>query len=225
MAFLIDVEVHRGALEIAVAFDVGPGVTALFGPSGAGKTSILNMIAGILRPARGRIVADGVVMFDSTAHVDLPTQRRGVGYVFQDDRLFPHLSVRGNLTYGYRLVPPDRRYVHPTEVVPLLGLTNLMDRRPATLSGGEQQRVAIGRALLTSPRVLLLDEPLSSLDANRKAEIMPYLERLAGQLRVPMIYVTHDFREVERLARRIVHLAAGRVVRIEETAAASTSHR
>ena len=137
-----------------------------------------------------------------------------MGYVFQDGRLFPHLSVRSNLTYGYRIVPLDRRYVHATEVVELLGLSGLLDRRPANLSGGERQRVAIGRALLTSPRILLLDEPLSSLDAGRKAEIMPYLERLAGHLRVPMIYVSHEPAEIARLANRVVHVADGRVVRV-----------
>jgi molybdate transport system ATP-binding protein len=172
----------------------------------------------VLRPQRGRIVADGTVLFDSATKTDVPVHQRGVGYVFQEARLFPHYSVRGNLTYGYERVDPARRYVALDDVVALLGLTSLLDRRPDTLSGGEMQRVAIGRALLTSPRVLLLDEPLSSLDVARKAEIMPYLERLAGQLRVPMIYVSHDPAEIAHLAHRVVHMVDGKVTAITESA-------
>jgi molybdate transport system ATP-binding protein len=154
------------------------------------------------------------VLYDSAARLSLPAHARRVGYVFQDGRLFPHLSVRGNLTYGYKLVSAESRYAHPPEVIALLGLGSLLDRAPETLSGGEQQRVSIGRALLTSPRILLLDEPLSSLDAGRKAEIMPYLERLRDTVRVPMIYVSHERAEIARLATHVVHMAAGRVTGI-----------
>jgi molybdate transport system ATP-binding protein len=216
MTLDVDVALRRGDFEVAVAFTAAVGVTALFGPSGAGKTSVLNLIAGVLAPDRGRVVAEGAVLVDTAAGVALPPHRRRVGYVFQDGRLFPHLSVRHNLTYGYALQAASARYVDPPEVIALLGLERLLDRAPQTLSGGEQQRVAIGRALLTSPRLLLLDEPLSSLDAARKAEIMPYLERLRDAVRVPMIYVSHERAEIARLAARVVHMDAGRVACITE---------
>ncbi len=219
MSLAVDIALRRGTFAIAVQFVAETGVTALFGPSGAGKSSVLNMIAGVLAPDRGRIVADSTVLFDSEARVALPPPARRIGYVFQDGRLFPHLSVRRNLTYGYRLVETANRYVHPPEVIALLGLESLLDRAPETLSGGEQQRVAIGRALLTSPRILLLDEPLSSLDAGRKAEIMPYLERLRDSVRVPMLYVSHEPTEIARLATRVVHMRDGQVDVITDGAA------
>jgi molybdate transport system ATP-binding protein len=219
MSLSVDVGLTRGTFAISVQFTADTGVTALFGPSGAGKTSVLNMIAGVLAPDRGRVVAEGTVLYDAATRVSLPAHARRVGYVFQDGRLFPHLSVRGNLTYGYRLVHGPDRYVHPPEVIALLGLDALLDRAPETLSGGEQQRVAIGRALLTSPRILLLDEPLSSLDVGRKAEIMPYLERLRDSVRVPMIYVSHEPAEIARLATRVVHMRDGQVVEITGAAA------
>ena len=215
MTVAVDVRLRRADFELAVAFSATDGVTALFGPSGAGKTSVLNMIAGVLTPDHGRITAGEQVLFDSAAQIDVPVPQRAIGYVFQDGRLFPHLSVRHNLTYGYRLTPAARRYADIDAVVELLDLARLLTRAPASLSGGEQQRVAIGRALLTSPRLLLLDEPLASLDAARKAEIMPYLERLRDHLRVPMIYVTHDPREIDRLANRVVEIEAGRVARVD----------
>ena len=216
MTLDVDIALRRSSLNIAVNFTAAVGVTALFGASGAGKTSVLNMIAGVLSPTEGRIVAEDAVLFDKAAGISLPANERRVGYVFQDGRLFPHLSVQHNLTYGYRLVPVDKRYVEPAEVIALLGLGGLLDRRPDTLSGGEQQRVAIGRALLTSPRILLLDEPLSSLDAGRKAEIMPYLERLRDSVRVPMIYVSHERAEIARLAARVVHIEGGQVTCVTE---------
>ncbi len=216
MTLDVDIALRRSTLNIAVNFTAAVGVTALFGASGAGKTSVLNMIAGVLSPTEGRIVAEDAVLFDRAAGISLPAHERRVGYVFQDGRLFPHLSVLHNLTYGYRLVPADKRYVEPPEVIALLGLGGLLERRPDTLSGGEQQRVAIGRALLTSPRILLLDEPLSSLDAGRKAEIMPYLERLRDSVRVPMIYVSHERAEIARLAARVVHIEGGQVTCVTE---------
>lgn len=216
MTLTVDIALRRSTLNIAVSFTAAVGVTALFGASGAGKTSVLNMIAGVLTPTEGRIVAEDAVLFDKSAGISLAPPERRVGYVFQDGRLFPHLSVMRNLTYGYRLVPPANRYVEPPDVIALLGLGSLLERRPDTLSGGEQQRVAIGRALLTSPRILLLDEPLSSLDAGRKAEIMPYLERLRDSVRVPIVYVSHERAEIARLAARVVHIEAGQVSCITE---------
>jgi molybdate transport system ATP-binding protein len=195
-----------------VAFEAPAGVTALFGRSGAGKTTIVNAVAGLLAPERGRVVIGGKVVFDRQAGVFVPPRRRRVGYVFQSGRLFPHLSVRGNLTYGRRFgTSGDPAEV--SRVVDLLGLAPLLARRPGCLSGGEAQRVAIGRALLSAPRVLLMDEPLSSLDEPRRAEILPYLERLAGETGIPILYVSHAMAEVARLATTVVVLQDGRVVR------------
>jgi molybdate transport system ATP-binding protein len=188
------------------------GVTALFGRSGAGKTTLVNAIAGLMRPDEGRIEVNGDCVFDSTRGVDVPTERRRVGYVFQDGRLFPHLTVRGNLDYGYALAAPAERYVTLKKVVDLLGLGALLDRRPANLSGGEKQRVAIGRALLASPRVLLMDEPLAALDNQRKHEILHYIESLHAEIKVPFVYVTHSVDEILRLADVVVLMAAGKVV-------------
>ena len=211
MSFDIDIEARRGDFNIAVAFQAGAGVTALFGPSGAGKTSILNMIAGVLRPSRGRIAVDGQVLFDSSADVDLKPEHRRVGYIFQDARLFPHMTVEGNLLYGFKLTDKAARYATPEHVVELLGIAPLLKRRPASLSGGEQQRVAIGRAILSSPRLLLMDEPLASLDDARKQEILPYIERLRDEVKIPILYVTHARAEVERLAGSVIDLEMGRV--------------
>lgn len=201
---------HRfGEFALDVAFQAPVGVTALFGRSGSGKSSVVNAVAGLLRPDAGRIALPGRVVFDSVAGIDVPVHRRGVGYVFQDARLFPHMTVLQNLTYGARV---QRRPVAPDPVVRLLGLEALLARRPGDLSGGEKQRVAIGRALLSGPQVLLLDEPLAALDEARKAEILPYLERLRDAA-MPILYVSHSVGEVARLATTIVLLEAGRVVR------------
>lgn len=180
------------------------GVTALFGPSGAGKTSLLNMVAGLLRPDTGRIVVAGEVLFDSAAGIDLPARQRRAGYVFQDGRLFPHMKVRDNLLYGWNLAAPESRWMGLDEAAGFLGIQGLLDRWPRTLSGGEAQRVAIGRALLGAPRFLLMDEPLSSLDAARREEIMQVVERLRDELGLPMLYVSHDRAEVDRLAATVV---------------------
>ena len=212
MSFDIDVTVRRGDFELAVAFQAAPGLTALFGPSGAGKTSILNMIAGVLKPARGRIAVDGQVLFDFAAHINLRPEHRRVGYIFQDARLFPHMSVEANLLYGYKLAGAAGRYAEPDHVIALLGIAHLLARQPASLSGGEQQRVAIGRALLSSPRLLLMDEPLASLDDGRKQEILPYIERLRDELKIPILYVTHARAEVDRLAAAVIRIEQGRVV-------------
>ncbi len=205
----VDVKKQLGDFSLRAAFDAAGGATALFGASGAGKTSIINMIAGLTRPDRGRIVLDGEVLFDEAARIDVPAWRRRIACVFQEGRLFPHLSVRHNLAYGRwmsgRAADPDA-FGH---VVAMLDIGHLLDRRPGKLSGGERQRVAVGRALLMRPRLLLLDEPLASLDAARKGEILPYLERLRDEAQVPMIYVSHEVAEVRRLATRVVMMDKG----------------
>ena len=187
-----------------------PGVTVLFGPSGAGKSTIIAAGAGLLRPDECRIVVDGRVLVDTSAGVWLPPERRRIGLVFQDARLFPHMSVVTNLRFGMRRAAPGP--VRFDEVVDLLGIGALLTRRPQTLSGGERQRVAIGRALLAQPHLLLMDEPLAALDAARKGEIMPYLTRLKTALKLPIIYVTHSLDEVTQLADSLVLIEAGRVV-------------
>lgn len=203
---------HRFAsIQLDVAFEVpSPGVTVLFGPSGAGKSTIINAAAGLLRPDTCRIEVDGRVLADTRAGVWLAPERRRVGLVFQDSRLFPHMSVASNLRFGMRRVAPG--VVRFDEVVDLLGIGALLDRRPRTLSGGERQRVAIGRALLAQPHLLLMDEPLASLDAARKAEIMPFLTRLKTALRLPVLYVTHALEEAGQLADSMVLVDAGQVV-------------
>jgi molybdate transport system ATP-binding protein len=207
----VAVEKQLGEFQLHAAFESTGGATALFGPSGAGKTSVINMIAGLLTPDRGRVVLDGEVLFDNTARVDVPAWRRRIGCVFQEGRLFPHLSVRHNLDYGRWAGGHAADGQGFTHVVDLLNIDHLLDRRPGKLSGGERQRVAVGRALLMRPRLLLLDEPLASLDAARKGEILPYLERLRDAAQVPMIYVSHDAGEVTRIASRVVRLDGGRV--------------
>jgi molybdate transport system ATP-binding protein len=198
MSFDVDVRKRLGEAEIALRFQSGPGLTALFGPSGSGKSSILNMIAGLLRPDAGRIVVGGETLFGDG--VDLPPERRQCGYVFQDARLFPHLRVLANLRYGRR----GTSFVTVDEVVALLGLERLLTRWPATLSGGETQRVALGRALLSNPRLLLMDEPLASLDSARAGEIMGMIERVRDDLKLPILYVSHNRTEVDRLATEVV---------------------
>ncbi|MDO5641062.1 MAG: molybdenum ABC transporter ATP-binding protein [Paracoccus sp. (in: a-proteobacteria)] len=195
------------------SFRAGPGVTALFGPSGAGKTTIINAVAGLLRPDFARISTDGQVLADSARGIWLAPARRRIGYVFQEARLFPHLSVRGNLAYARRFLPRADRPppARQAEVVDLLGIGALLDRRPGALSGGERQRVALGRAILSAPRLLLLDEPLAALDAARKAEILPYLEGLRD-LGLPILYVSHSAAEITRLAGHVVMIEEGRVI-------------
>ena len=213
MLFL-DVEKRLGDFRLAARFETEARVTALFGPSGAGKTTIINMIAGLVAPDRGRIMYHGKLLFDAAGKVNLPPHRRRFGYVFQDGRLFPHLTVRGNLEYGRRMYRLKRDPGELERIVAMLDIAHLADRRPGKLSGGERQRVAIGRALLMRPQLLLLDEPLASLDAARKAEIMPYLERLRDEAQVPMIYVTHQAEDARRLASMVVRVEAGRVAAV-----------
>jgi molybdate transport system ATP-binding protein len=203
---------HRfPSIRIDVEFTVpSPGVTALFGPSGSGKSTTIAVAAGLLRPDACRVEVDGQVLADTQAGVWLPPERRRVGLVFQDARLFPHMSVATNLRFGQRRTVPGP--IQFDDVVDLLGIAALLARRPHTLSGGERQRVAIGRALLAQPHLLLMDEPLASLDEARKAEILPYLARLKTALRLPVVYVTHALDEVNRLADSLVLLEAGRVI-------------
>lgn len=211
----IDIEKRLGDFALAAQLTAPPsGITALFGRSGAGKTTIVNALAGLLRPDRGRIVVNGDVLFDAARGIDIPPERRGLGYVFQEGRLFPHYSVRGNLLYGSKRSAAPRNGPSFDAVVDLLGIKDLLARRPVDLSGGEKQRVAIGRALLASPRLLLMDEPLASLDAPRKEEILPFIERLRDELKLPVFYVSHEMDEIMRLADLLVLLGDGKVAAI-----------
>ena len=210
----VDIEKTFGEFSLVAVFEAAGGCTVLFGPSGAGKTSVISMIAGLTRPDRGRIAVDGETLFNSHARIDVPVSRRHLGCVFQEGRLFPHMSVKHNLDYGRWMNGYAFEPAAFDHVVGLLDIGHLLARRPGKLSGGERQRVAIGRALLAKPRLLLLDEPLASLDAARKAEILPYLERLRDEARVPMIYVSHAADEVKRIASRVVMLEAGRITAV-----------
>lgn len=207
----VALEHRQGAFSLDAQFECGAGVTALFGRSGAGKTTLINAIAGLTRPQQGRIAFDGETLFDAARGIHVRAGLRRFGYVFQEGRLFPHLTVSHNLTYAHwfnRALHDPIAFAH---VVELLGVGHLLQRRPAQLSGGEKQRVAIGRALLAKPRLLLLDEPLASLDAPRKQEILRYLRVLRDEMRIPMIYVSHAVEEVLQLADQVVLLTAGRV--------------
>ncbi|AWH87629.1 molybdenum ABC transporter ATP-binding protein ModC [Limnobaculum parvum] len=197
-----------GALEMDVAVEVpGEGITAIFGLSGAGKTSLINAVSGLTRPDSGEIILNDRVLVDCSRGIYLPPEKRRIGYVFQDARLFPHYSTKGNLQYGMQ--PQMQRQFD--DIVELLGIAHLLKRFPITLSGGEKQRVAIGRALLTAPELLLMDEPLASLDIPRKRELIPYLERLAKDVNIPILYVTHSMEEILRLAEQVIVLDSGKV--------------
>lgn len=199
------------ALDIAFAAEE-TGITALFGPSGAGKTSTINAIAGLFTPDSGRIAIGGETLLDTAAGIDLPTRARRVGYVFQEARLFPHLSVAANLDFGARRSPEPLRPAERQRILDMLGIEHLANRRPRNLSGGERQRVSLGRALLANPRILLLDEPMAALDATRKADIMPFLERLRDEARIPILLVSHAIGEVTQLADNVVYLDGGKVL-------------
>jgi molybdate transport system ATP-binding protein len=209
---IVNVAKQLGEFFIEAVFTSEGRVTGLFGASGAGKTSLINMIAGLLRPDRGSIAVDGETLDDTAAQLHVPSHRRRIGYVFQEARLFPHLDIRQNLDYGRRMNNLAHDPAHQAHIVDMLDIGNLLDRRPGKLSGGERQRVALGRALLARPRLLLLDEPLGSLDEERKAEILPYLARLRDDANVPMVYVSHDADEMRQLATQVVMLKRGRVV-------------
>jgi molybdate transport system ATP-binding protein len=207
----VDVAKRLGEFSLEASFESQGRVTGLFGASGAGKTSLVNMIAGLMRPDRGTIAIDGEMLEDTDKGIHVPAHRRRIGYVFQDARLFPHLSVLANLDYGRRMNRLADDPAQRARITELLDIGHLLDRRPGKLSGGERQRVALGRALLSKPRLLLLDEPLGSLDEGRRAEILPYLVRLRDEARIPMVYVSHDPAELRQLATQIVVLRGGRV--------------
>jgi molybdate transport system ATP-binding protein len=208
----VDVEKRLGEFSLTAKFETTGSVTALFGASGSGKTSIVNMIAGLIAPDRGRIALDDAVLFDSATRLNVPAHHRRIGYVFQEGRLFPHLTVAQNLDYGRWMGALPADAAERERIVALLDIGHLMSRRPGKLSGGERQRVAFGRALLMKPRLLLLDEPLASLDRARKLEILPYLARLRDEAKVPMIYVSHQAGEITRLASQVVRIEDGRVL-------------
>jgi len=206
MSFDLAITVRRPGRTVTVRIEPKPGITALFGPSGVGKTTVLDAVAGLVRPDSGHVRIGDTVLFDAEHGTDLAPERRGCGYVFQDGRLFPHMSVQANLLYGHKLASPERRFMTLAEAAGFLGIEGLLHRSPHTLSGGEAQRIAIGRALLSGPRALLMDEPLSSLDTDRRGGIMAVIERIRDELALPILYVSHDRSEVARLASQVVEL-------------------
>lgn len=208
----VDLQRRLGQMALEARFTCeAAGITAIFGRSGAGKTSLVNMLAGLLTPDRGRIRLGDETLFDSTKGIDVPIERRRLGYVFQEGRLFPHLSVRSNLTYGLKRAPKAERRIDLEQVVALLDIEALLERRPNSLSGGEKQRVALGRALLANPKLLLMDEPLAALDQPRKDEILPFIEQLRDETSLPIVYVSHSMQEIVRLADTLVLMSAGHV--------------
>ncbi len=214
MTGMLDVRVRKnlGGFDLDAAMRrPADGVIALFGRSGAGKTTLVQTLAGLVRPDAGHVQLGDTVLFDHATGVDVPPDQRRIGYVFQEGRLFPHYSVRGNLLYGYHRAPAAARRLHLHDVVDLMGIGHLLQRRPRELSGGEKQRVALGRALLSNPRLLLMDEPLASLDQPRKEEILPFIERLRDELAIPLVYVSHAMDEIIRLADSMVLVSDGRV--------------
>ncbi len=213
MTLEINLQRTLGTFEIKADFEVtSHGVSAIYGRSGSGKTSLVNMVAGLEKPDTGRIVIDGEVLFDKDKGINLPPEKRRLGYVFQEARLFPHLSIEKNLLYGKSTLSPQDNIVTFEQIVKLLDISHLLKRRPYSLSGGEKQRVALGRALLAAPRILLMDEPMASLDAHRKSEILPFIERLNEEVNLPIIYVSHAIEEIIRLADSLILMSEGRVV-------------
>jgi molybdate transport system ATP-binding protein len=215
MSLEIDVHHRLGDFTLDARVTAPPGLTALFGRSGAGKSTLINIVAGLIRPQRGRVIVDGQPLVDTERGIFVPKHKRRVGYVFQDSRLFPHLNVRQNLLYGRWFVSGTGGAAGDFDsVIELLDVGALLQRRPDSLSGGEKQRVAIGRALLAKPRLVLMDEPLASLDEARRAEILPYIERLRDEAGVPILYVSHSVAEVARIATTVVILGGGKVVAV-----------
>lgn len=211
MTISVDIAQRLGTFSLDASFESSGRLVALFGASGSGKTSLVNLLSGLSRPDSGHVAVDGRVLVDVEAGIFVPAHKRRIGYVFQDARLFPHLNVSQNLRFGRFFTPASERYADFDAVVDLLGISHLLERRPGLLSGGEKQRVAIGRALIASPRLILMDEPLAALDDARKAEIMPYIERLRDEIGIPIVYVSHSIAEVTRLATDIVALSAGKI--------------
>lgn len=207
----VNVKKKIGVLDFDLAFEApARGVTALTGPSGAGKSTVIHMIAGLLKPDSGTIFLKNRLLFDSDKRINMPVEKRRIGYVFQEALLFPHMNVMKNLTYGMKRLPNSQRKIDLDHVVGLLGLPHLLKRAPATLSGGEKQRVAIGRALLISPMLLVMDEPLASLDQQRKDEVLPYIKKVSLDLEIPIVYVSHSAQEIATLTDRVVFIEAGR---------------
>jgi molybdate transport system ATP-binding protein len=212
----VDIDQQLGAFHLSVRFAADAPILGLFGRSGSGKTSVINAIAGISRPLQGAIYINGVALFDSAKGIDLAPEKRRTGYVFQDSLLFPHMDVESNLLYGHRLRRSEDCFIDARRVIELLGLDGLLRRKPTALSGGEKQRVAIGRALLAQPRILLMDEPLAALDIPRKIEILDYIERLRDEINIPIVYVSHSVTEITRLADTVAVLSEGKCLAVGE---------
>ena len=212
MSLSFDIRIRFGQFSLTAAGETGKGITAVFGPSGSGKTTLLNCLAGVVKPDKGTIVVGGDTLFCSTRNVNLPPEKRRIGYVFQDATLFPHLTGMKNILYGYDLLPSSRKVIRPEQVISLLEIETVLKRRPESMSGGERSRVAMARALLTSPRLLLLDEPLVSLDFKLKGKILPYIERINSTFDIPVLYVSHDISEVLYLADDTLVLQEGKLI-------------
>ena len=212
MTLSLNIQKQFEGFSLNAELNVPAGLTVLFGPSGSGKSTLLNAVAGLVTPDKGHIKLEGVTLFESSNKVNMPTHKRGLGFVFQDARLFPHLSVDQNLNYGRYFAVNKPKQADVNHIIDMLGISHLLARRPAKLSGGERQRVALGRALLSNPKMLLADEPLAALDGARKAELLPYFEKLRDELKLPILYVTHSVSEAARLATTVVALEAGRVL-------------
>ena len=206
----IRAKLHRKNFDLDANLNLQERVTALFGPSGAGKSTLLNIIAGLIKPDVGRLVIDGECLFDNQTDVNMPIHQRRIGLIFQEGRLFPHLTVQHNLTYGFNLLEKQQRRFSFDQIVALLEIGHLLKQRPHQLSGGEKQRVAIGRALLSSPRLLLLDEPLASLDERLKGQILPFLKKVAQEINIPMIYISHSIEEIQQITNNIILIDNGK---------------
>ena len=205
-------KLHRKNFDLDVNLELQKRVTGLFGPSGAGKSTLLSIIAGLIKPDIGRLIIDEECLFDSKAGVNIPIHQRRIGLIFQEGRLFPHLTVQHNLAYGFNLLEKQQQRFGLDQIVELLEIAHLLKQRPHQLSGGEKQRVAIGRALLSSPRLLLLDEPLASLDDRLKSQILPFLKRVAEEINIPMIYISHSMEEVQQITKNIVYIDNGKIL-------------
>jgi len=205
-------KLHRKNFDLDVNLELQKRVTGLFGPSGAGKSTLLSIIAGLIKPDIGRLIIDEECLFNSKAGVNIPTHQRRIGLIFQEGRLFPHLTVQHNLAYGFNLLEKQQQRFSLDQIVELLEIAHLLKQRPHQLSGGEKQRVAIGRALLSSPRLLLLDEPLASLDDRLKSQILPFLKRVAEEINIPMIYISHSMEEVQQITKNIVYIDNGKIL-------------
>ncbi len=212
MSLQFDISARLGDFRLTVSGENSSGVTALFGQSGSGKTTLLNCLAGVIKPDRGVIVVDDTVLFSAKKGIFLTPENRRIGYVFQESNLFPHLTGLKNILYGYDLLSSDERVIHPPQVLSLLEIEHVMDRQPSRMSGGERSRVTIARALLTSPRILFLDEPLVSVDSKLKGKILPYIDRINRDLHIPVLYVSHDISEVLYIADEVFVLQEGKLI-------------